>query len=342
MTASSAGVAGHTGRCTVIGGGAWGTAIADRLARNGHETVLWAREPDVVEAINGRHENPRFLGGITLSPALTADTDMAAALRGAHLVVFAAPSHVLRPVVAASAPHVSAGAVLSVATKGIERETLALMTDVVAAEAPGHAVVAVSGPSFAAEVAQGQPTAVVAACEDHVAAKLVQGAMSAAAFRVYTSDDVVGVELGGALKNVMAVATGILDGLGLGFNPRAALMTRGLAEMTRLGVALGAKPDTFAGLAGLGDLVLTCTGALSRNRAVGVAIGRGQSLEAALAGKDSVAEGVLNTQSAKALADKVGVEMPIIDATHRILFDGWAPRDAVAELMARELRPERD
>ena len=329
-------------RCAVIGGGAWGTAIADRLARNGHAAVLWAREADVVEAINSRHENPRFLAGTTLTTALRAEGDMAAALHGAQLVVYAAPSHVLRPVVEAGAAHLSPGVVLSVATKGIERETLALMTDVVASSAPGHAVVAVSGPSFAAEVAQGQPTAVVAACTDHAAAKLVQGAMSAAAFRVYTSDDVVGVELGGALKNVMAVATGILDGLGLGYNPRAALMTRGLAEMMRLGVALGANPDTFAGLAGLGDLVLTCTGALSRNRAVGVAIGQGQTLAEALAGKDSVAEGVLNTQSAKALADKVGVEMPIIDATHRILFDGWAPRDAVAELMARELRPERD
>lgn len=329
-------------RCAVIGGGAWGTAIADRLARNGHHTVLWAREADVVEAVNSRHENLRFLANIPLAPTLIADADMGAALRGAQLVVYAAPSHVLRPVVASCAQHIAAGAVLSVATKGIERETLALMTDVVAEAAPGHPVVAVSGPSFAAEVAQGQPTAVVAASAEHAAAKLVQRAMSASAFRVYTSDDVVGVELGGALKNVMAVATGILDGLGLGFNPRAALMTRGLAEMTRLGVALGAKPDTFAGLAGLGDLVLTCTGALSRNRAVGVAIGQGQTLEQALAGKDSVAEGVLNTQSAKALADKVGVEMPIVDATHRILFDGWAPRDAVAELMARELRPERD
>lgn len=329
-------------RCAVIGGGAWGTAIADRLARNGHDTVLWAREPDVVEAVNGHHENPRFLAGIPLHHTLVADTDMARALRGAALVVYAAPSHVLRPVVAGGAQHIGQGTVLSVATKGIERETLALMTDVVAEAAPGHPVVAVSGPSFAAEVAQGQPTAVVAACADHAAAKLVQSAMSSAAFRVYTSDDVTGVELGGALKNVMAVATGILDGLGMGFNPRAALITRGLAEMTRLGVALGAKPDTFAGLAGLGDLVLTCTGALSRNRAVGVAVGQGQTLEQALAGKDSVAEGVLNTQSAKALADRTGVEMPIVDATHRILFDGCAPRDAVAELMARELRPERD
>jgi glycerol-3-phosphate dehydrogenase (NAD(P)+) len=329
-------------RCAVIGGGAWGTAIADRLSRNGHAVTLWARETDVVVAVNARHENPRFLAGIPLSTSLVASADMAEALRGAGLVVYAAPSHVLRPVVASGAAAVEPGAVLSVATKGIERETLALMTDVVEQEAPHHPVVAVSGPSFAAEVATGQPTAVVAACASHEAATLVQGAMSAPAFRVYTSDDVVGVELGGALKNVMAVATGILDGLGLGFNPRAALMTRGLAEMTRLGVALGAKADTFAGLAGLGDLVLTCTGALSRNRAVGVAIGEGRTLEEALAGKDSVAEGVLNTQSAKALADKVGVEMPIVDAMYRILFAGWAPRDAVAELMARELRPERD
>jgi glycerol-3-phosphate dehydrogenase (NAD(P)+) len=328
--------------CAVIGGGAWGTAIADRLVRNGHRVTLWAREDDVVEAVNTRHENPRFLPNIALAPGLTASGDMALALRGAGLVVYAAPSHVLRAVVASSAGAIAPDAVLSVATKGIERETLALMTDVVAQEAHGHEVVAVSGPSFAAEVAQGQPTAIVAASASHDAAKLVQSAMSAAPFRVYTSDDVVGVELGGALKNVMAVATGILDGLGLGYNPRAALMTRGLAEMTRLGVSLGARAETFAGLAGLGDLVLTCTGALSRNRALGVAIGQGQSLDEALAGKDSVAEGVLNAQSAKTLADRAGVEMPIIDATYRILFEGQAPREAITELMARELRAERD
>jgi len=329
-------------RCAVIGGGAWGTAIADRLARNGHPTTLWAREADVVESVNTRQENPRFLAGARLSPELHATGVMADALQEARLIVYAAPSHVLRAVVAAGSAAVPAGAVLAVATKGIERETLALMTDVVAAEATGHPVVAVSGPSFAAEVAQGQPTAVVAASFVPAAASLVQDAMSANAFRVYTSDDVIGVELGGALKNVMAVATGIVDGLGLGFNPRAALITRGLAEMTRLGVALGARAETFAGLAGLGDLVLTCTGGLSRNRAVGLAIGGGQSLEQALEGKDSVAEGVLNAQSAKALADRLGVEMPLIEATHRILFDGQSPREAVAELMARDLRAERD
>ncbi|BAH38645.1 NAD(P)H-dependent glycerol-3-phosphate dehydrogenase [Gemmatimonas aurantiaca T-27] len=329
-------------RCAVIGAGAWGTAIADRLARNGHAVTLWAREADVVESVNTRHENARFLAGATLHSRLRASSDMADALRGASLVVYAAPSHVLRPVVASGATYVENHAVLSVATKGIERETLALMTDVVASEAPGRAVVAISGPSFAVEVAAQQPTAVVAACDDVSAATFVQSAMSAPEFRVYTSDDVIGVELGGALKNVMALATGILDGLGLGYNPRAALMTRGLAEMTRLGVAIGARAETFAGLAGLGDLVLTCTGALSRNRAVGVAIGEGQTLDQALAGKESVAEGVLNTQSAKALADRAGVELPIIDATYRILFEGQAPRAAVAELMARELRAERD
>jgi glycerol-3-phosphate dehydrogenase (NAD(P)+) len=328
--------------CAVIGAGAWGTAIADRLDRNGHPVMLWAREPDVVESINGSHANRRFLPGATLSPTLRATHDMAAAMRGAALIVYAAPSHVLRDVVRAGHSAVAEGAVLAVATKGIERESLALMTDVVAEASPGHDVVAVSGPSFAAEVAAGQPTAIVAASRAHGAAMLTQLAMSAPAFRVYTSDDVIGVELGGALKNVMALATGILDGLGLGFNPRAALMTRGLAEMTRLGVALGARADTFAGLAGLGDLVLTCTGALSRNRAVGVALGRGQSLEEALAGKDSVAEGVINTESARALAARAAVEMPIVDATYRILFERQAPREAIAELMARELRPERD
>jgi glycerol-3-phosphate dehydrogenase (NAD(P)+) len=328
--------------CAVVGGGAWGTAIADRLVRNGHVVRLWAREDDVVTSVNDGHANPRFLPGIVLHHDLSATGDMGTALSGAQLVVYAAPSHVLRPVVASGAASLDARAVLAVATKGIERESLALMTEVVQAAAPGHAVSAVSGPSFALEVAAGQPTAVVAACDDIVAARLVQRAMSAAAFRVYTSDDVIGVELGGALKNVMAVATGILDGLGLGYNPRAALMTRGLAEMTRLGMAIGARAETFAGLAGLGDLILTCTGALSRNRAVGVAIGQGQSLDEALAGKDSVAEGVLNAQSAKALAERAGVEMPIIDATHRILFDGQPPRDAIVELMARELRAERD
>ena len=329
-------------RCAVIGGGAWGTAIADRLARNGHDTLLWARERDVVESVNTQHENKRFLVGAQLAHTLRATDSMRAALTGADVIIYAAPSHVLRPVVAAGRGMIAANAVLGVATKGIEHETLMLMTEVVEAEAAGFPVVALSGPSFAAEVAAGQPTAIVSACTNLSAAHRVQRACSSPAFRVYTTDDVIGVELGGALKNIMAVATGILDGLGLGYNPRAALITRGLAEMTRLGVALGARGETFAGLAGLGDLVLTCTGALSRNRAVGVAIGQGQTLEQALTGKESVAEGVVNTPSAKALANRTGVDMPIVESMHRILFDGQAPREAIVELMGRELRSERD
>jgi glycerol-3-phosphate dehydrogenase (NAD(P)+) len=329
-------------RCAVVGAGAWGTALADLLARNGHEVVLWAREVDVVESVNTLHENARFLSGARLASSLRATNDMAEAVSGAALVTYAAPSHVLRRVARDSAPGVLPDATLAVATKGIERETFHLMTDVVADEVPGRSVAALSGPSFAAEVAARQPTAVVAAAAEHPAAALVQRAYSSSEFRVYTHDDVTGVELGGALKNVMAVASGMVEGLGLGFNSRAALITRGLAEMTRLGVALGAKAATFAGLAGLGDLVLTCTGALSRNRAVGFEIGQGRLLDDVLAGKETVAEGVLNAESAQALADREGVEMPIVSAVYRTLFVGRPAREAIGELMLRELRAEQD
>lgn len=329
-------------RCAVIGAGAWGTALADQLAGNGHDVKLWALEPEVVAALNSRHENPVFLPGFTLTSTLSATHDHREALDGAQLVIYAAPSQHLRRVVREGAAHVSGDAVLAVASKGIEQETLALMSDVVEAEAPGHDVVAVSGPSFAAEVAARQPTAIVAAAVSQDAAVFTQQALSSATFRVYTHDDLIGVELGGALKNVMAVATGIIEGVGLGNNSRAALITRGLAEMTRLGVALGARGATFAGLAGIGDLVLTCTGALSRNRAVGMAVGQGQTLDEALAGKPTVAEGVVTTRSAMALARREGVEMPIVTMVHRILFEGLSARSAVPELMARGLRAEQD
>jgi glycerol-3-phosphate dehydrogenase (NAD(P)+) len=329
-------------RCAVVGAGAWGTALADMLARAGHDTTLWAHEVDVVESVNARHENTRFLRGVPLHASLRATNDAAAAARGAELVLYVTPSHVLRGVMKSSAAGVSADATVVVATKGIERDTLALMTDVALQELKGRAVVALSGPSFAAEVAAGQPTAVVAASASIDAARRAQRALSSDRFRVYTSDDVTGVEMGGALKNVIAVATGIVEGLGLGFNPRAALITRGLAEITRLGVALGASPLTFAGLAGMGDLVLTCTGALSRNRAVGLDIGKGTPLADVLSGRETVAEGVITTQSAHALAAREGIEMPIVAAVHRILFEQQAPRDAIAALMTRELRAERD
>jgi glycerol-3-phosphate dehydrogenase (NAD(P)+) len=329
-------------RCAVVGAGAWGTALADLLATNGCDVRLWALEPDVAEAINTRHENSRFLAGSALAPSLTATNDLNDALFAARLVVYAVPSAHLRAVARAGARSVERGAVLAVATKGIEQRTLALMTDVLDGEVGDHPVVALSGPSFAAEVAARQPTAVVAASRDVVAAQQVQETLSSACFRVYTHDDVVGVELGGSLKNVMAVATGIAEGVGLGFNSRAALITRGLAEMTRLGVALGAEAGTFAGLAGIGDLVLTCTGALSRNRAVGVAVGRGATLEQALAGKETVAEGVATARSARELAQRHGVEMPIVEAVYRVLFENHPARDTVITLMSRELRAERD
>jgi glycerol-3-phosphate dehydrogenase (NAD(P)+) len=329
-------------RCTVLGAGAWGTALADVLARNGHDVALWAYEADVVDAVNGRHENVRFLPGASLHPALRATSSFAEALAGATLVCAATPSQHLRAITRQAATHLAPHATVCVASKGIERDTLALMSDVVAAEAPGRPVVALSGPSFAAEVAARQPTAVVAASDDLVAAELAQEAFSNRTLRIYTHDDVIGVELGGSLKNVMAVATGICEGAGFGFNSRAALITRGLAEMTRLGTAIGARPATFAGLAGIGDLVLTCTGSLSRNRAVGIAVGQGATLEAALAGKETVAEGVATTRSALALADREGVEMPIVSMVYRVLFDGLSAHRGVTELMGRELRAEQD
>ena len=329
-------------RCAVIGAGAWGTALADVLARNGHDVVLWAYEPDVVASVNTRHENQRFLAGAALDPALRATSSFDDALSGTTLVCVATPSQHLRAIVRQAVSSLPAATTVCVASKGIERDTLALMSDVVTAEAPGRPVVALSGPSFAAEVVARQPTAIVAASEDHAAAELVQEAFSNRTLRIYTADDIVGVELGGSLKNVMAVATGICEGAGFGFNSRAALITRGLAEMTRLGTAIGAKPSTFAGLAGIGDLVLTCTGSLSRNRAVGLAVGAGATLDEALAGKETVAEGVATTKSALALAEREEVEMPIVSMVHRVLFDGFPAHQGVVELMARELRAEQD
>lgn len=327
-------------RCAVVGAGAWGTALASLLAENEHEVTLWAYEPDVAESVNAEHENRRFLDGVPLHPMLRATSVIETACADAELVLYAPPSHVLRQVAGESARWVPEGATLVVATKGIERDRLALMTDIVAQEVRGRPIVALSGPSFALEVAHHLPTAIVAASADADAALRTQKAFSTSAFRVYTQRDVVGVELGGALKNVMAVATGISDGLALGFNARAALITRGLAEMTRLGVKLGADPSTFAGLAGIGDLVLTCTGSLSRNRSVGVEIGRGATLQEVLHGRETVAEGVATTESAKALGAREGVELPIVNAVHRVLFERQPARWALVELMNRDLKGE--
>lgn len=329
-------------RCAVVGAGAWGTALADLLRRNGHDVTMWAYEPDVAESITSRRENVRFLKGHELAAGIIATSDLSRAVKGAELVVFATPSAVLRRVASEAAKDFGPRIPAVVATKGIEQESCALMTDVVNAVIPQAAVVALSGPSFASEVVRCQPTAVVLASADDNVALTTQRAFNSPYFRTYTLRDVTGVELGGALKNVMAVATGVADGLGLGHNARAALITRGLAEMTRLGTSLGAEASTFAGLAGLGDLVLTCTGSLSRNREVGVEVGRGRPLSDVLKERETVAEGVVAAKSALVLAKKQGVTMPIVEAVNRVLFDGQQPREAMGELMTRELRAEAD
>ncbi len=329
-------------RCTVVGAGAWGTALANQLATNGHHVRIWAYEEDVVQSINTQHVNTRFLAGVPLHHSISASNDVAEVVRDAEVIVMVAPSHVTRAVATLVQPHIQNDTLVVVASKGIEQHSLALMNEVIEDVLPCGPSVALSGPSFAVEVARGLPSAVVVASHDAIRAVSAQELFNSNTFRVYTQHDIVGVELGGALKNVMAVATGIAEGLGLGLNAQAALITRGLAEMSRLGIAIGAQAETFAGLAGMGDLVLTCTGALSRNRSVGFEIGQGATIDQVLATRQTVAEGVITTRSARALAEKYGVEMPIVETTYNILFENLAPRDAIQELMSRDLRHERD
>lgn len=333
----------EVGRVAVIGGGAWGTTLADLLARKGLTVTIWAREPEVVQGINRDHVNAIFLPDAPLAPALQATGDVAAAVRQAQVVVCAVPSHAVRTVMTAAAVALQGDAAPFVVnvSKGLEPEAQERLSCVLA-QVFGHAtpVAVLSGPSFAREVYERQPTAVVAAAGDHDVARRVQELFSTGSFRVYSHTDVVGVELGGALKNVIALAAGIAEGLGLGYNPRAALITRGLAELTRLGVTMGADPLTFAGLAGLGDLVLTATGALSRNRTLGVELGQGRRLEEILASRKSVAEGVTTARTAVALGERHGVELPIAREVSAILFAGKAPRQAIADLMERALKPE--
>lgn len=327
-------------RCGVIGAGSWGTTLADLLARGGHQVTLWAFEPDVVEAISRTRVNPLYLDGCPLHAGVRPTGQLAEAVSGQDLVLSVAPSHATRQVLAGAAETVAEGALVVSATKGLEPRSHLRMSEVIAQVLPGVRPVVLSGPSFAAEVYAGQPTAVVAASHDDEAARTTQAVFSSGRFRVYSSGDVVGAEIGGSLKNVMAIAAGILEGLGMGHNPRAALLTRGLAEIARLGVALGADPLTFAGLAGMGDLVLTATGHLSRNRALGEAIGRGQRLEAYLAGQRTVAEGVNTTRAALELAHATGVELPITAKVAEVLFDGKDPRTGIDELMERTLKSE--
>jgi glycerol-3-phosphate dehydrogenase (NAD(P)+) len=324
----------------VLGAGSWGTTLANLLAMKGEDVRLWAYEPEVVEAINRQRENPLFLPGVPLAGSIRALDEARATVADAVIVVSAAPSHAVRAVLRGVAGAVRPGALVVSATKGIETDTLALMSEVAAECLPETRFAALSGPSFAQEVCQGQPTAVVAASSEAAAALEAQQIFSTPSFRVYTNGDVVGVELAGALKNVIAIAAGILEGLGLGHNPRAALITRGLAEITRLGVAMGADPLTFAGLAGMGDLVLTTTGDLSRNRALGVALARGETLEHFRATHRSVAEGANTSRAGAALGRRMAVELPVIEKVCEVLFSGKPAQEAVPELMGRELKAE--
>ncbi len=325
----------------VLGAGSWGTTLANLLAQKGHEVRLWAYEAEVVEAVNTRHQNPLFLPDSPLAESLRAYADAREAVSGAPVVLSVAPSHVVRSVVSPVADAVGADTLVVSATKGIESDTLDLMHEVLAECLPGRPLAVLSGPSFAREVYQGQPTAVVAASENVAHAQQAQNVFVTPRFRVYTNTDVIGVELGGSLKNVIAIAAGILDGLGLGHNPRAALITRGLAEITRLGAALGADPLTFSGLAGMGDLILTAAGPQSRNRSLGVALGKGESLEAYVARRRTVAEGVNTAKAAVALAARHGVEMPITAKVAEVLFEGKSPKESITELMGRDLKAER-
>jgi glycerol-3-phosphate dehydrogenase (NAD(P)+) len=324
----------------VLGAGSWGTTLANLLAAKGETVRLWAYEPEVVEAINRSHENPLFLPGVRLEPGLQAFADAREAVAEAPVIVSAPPSHAVRSVVNRIRGVVRPGTLVVSATKGIETDTLALMSSVFEECLPEARFAALSGPSFAVEVCQGQPTLVVAAARDEATARDAQRIFATPRFRVYSHDDVVGVELAGALKNVIAIAAGILEGLGMGHNPRAALITRGLAEITRLGIALGANPLTFAGLAGMGDLILTTTGDLSRNRALGVALAQGQTLDQYRAAHRSVAEGANTSKAGAALGARTGVELPITQKVCEVLFSGKPAREGIAELMARELKSE--
>jgi glycerol-3-phosphate dehydrogenase (NAD(P)+) len=330
-------------RVAVIGAGSWGTALAIHLARAGCSVSLWALEPEVLAGVRERRRNPLFLSEFELPEAITVGGDVAAACRGAETVLFVVPVQFARSVLRELRAGISGEATFVSASKGIELGTLQRMDQIVAAELalPEGSFLALSGPSFAREVAQGLPSAAVLAGRDSARVAEVQRRFSNPGFRFYGSEDVVGVELAGALKNVIAIAAGIATGLGLGHNTLAALMTRGLHEITRLGVRLGGRPETFRGLAGMGDLVLTCTGALSRNRSVGERLGRGERLADVLSGRE-VAEGVPTTRAAAELARRFGAEMPVIAAVESLLDGRMTPREAVVALMTRELKREAD
>jgi glycerol-3-phosphate dehydrogenase (NAD(P)+) len=326
----------------VLGNGGFGTALALVALANGHDVRLWGIDVDYVAETAKSRANPRYLPGVALPKSLLLTSDGAAAARGATLLVSAVPTQYLRATTTRLAPNLPPRVPVVSVSKGVENATLHRPSEVLAETLGARAVAVLSGPSHAEEVARGGPTSVVVASTDAALAKLVQRVLGNDRLRIYASDDVLGVELAAATKNVVAIAAGVCDGLGLGDNAKAALITRGNAEITRLGRALGARPETFAGLAGIGDLITTCTSRHGRNRGVGERIGRGETIDAILSSMVQVAEGVRTAESVVALAKSVGVEMPISEQVHRMLFGGQKPGDALRELMTRTPRPERD
>ena len=329
-------------RIAILGGGSWGTALAIVLSRahRKHDISLWVRDPDLAQSLQRRRENATYLPGQQISPGTRITSKLADALDDAQILVGAVPTAHARAVYSEASPHFSANGVIVSASKGLEPATHKRMSEVITEVLPQSRLAILSGPSFAAEAAAGQPTAIVLASTDAALATELQQEFAAPNFRLYTNDDVLGVELAGAMKNVIAIAAGVCQGLGLGSNPLAALITRGLAEMSRLAAALGARPETFTGLAGLGDLVLTCTGALSRNRHVGIELGKGRALPEILAGMKMVAEGVGTTAALLELAREAGIELPITEQVDAILHHGKAPRDAIRDIMDRPLKRE--
>lgn len=327
----------------VVGAGSWGTALANLAAQNGRAVRLWARDPELAEAMRVERRNPRYLSEASLDRGVEPTSDIEEAVSGAGVVVAAMPSHAVRDVMGLAASSIDPHALVLSASKGIENDTLKRMTEVLAdvlGKGSERRLAVLSGPSFALEVSRGVPTVVTVAAFERSAGDALRSVFANARFRVYTSTDVVGVELGGAVKNVIAIATGIADGLAYGDNARAALVTRGLAEISRLGMALGGERLTFMGLAGLGDLVLTCTGELSRNRTVGLRLGRGETLAEILADMRMVAEGVRTTRSVRDLAARVDVAMPITEEVHEILYHAKRPEVSVEKLMTREFKAE--
>jgi len=329
----------------VLGAGSWGTALAKLVADQRNPTMLWARNSALADAIDASRINTTYLPGYGLPSTLRATSDLASALSGAELVLFVVPTHGIRDVLGHALPHIPKGATIVSAIKGIEEGSLMLVSEIFEQLFPknDHArLTYLGGPSFAREVAAGMPTAVSIAGHDRTHVDRARDWLSTDRFRAYTTEDVIGVEVGGALKNVIAIAVGVADGMGFGHNSRAGLITRGLAEINRVAIALGANPLTIAGLSGMGDLVLTCTGELSRNRTVGVRLGRGEKLEDILGSTTMVAEGVRTAHSSTELAKKLGIDMPISSEVYRMLYEKKQPKDVLLTLMSRPLRPERE